>query len=130
MSKLLNLSNDVKVSLDSVDLTIASGTINTYTNDYGIMQNATYVQFGKVVVLSFEFLTSKKEIPSYGTVKIASGLPNPSNARRCIGAILDGIDCKVFYQIDTDGNLTLYNRNTIVIPSGNMVRSYGLVYEI
>lgn len=128
---ILHLSNDVKVSLDSVDLTVNSGTFNDIgNNNYGVLQNATYTQFGKIVVVNLEFLFSKKALPSYTATRIASGLPKPSAVRKCTGGIMDGMDCEIFYQIDTDGTLVLYNRSSTALPLNNFVRSYGLVYQI
>ena len=128
---ILHLSNNVKLSLDSVDLTVNSGTINdTGNNNYGVLQNATYTQFGKIVVFSLEFVFSKKTLPSYTATRIASGLPKPSAVRRCTGGIMDGTDCNIFYQIETDGTLILYNRGSTELPLNNFIRSYGLVYQI
>ena len=128
---ILHLSNNVKVSLDSVDLAIGSGNLNSIsTNNYGTLQNATYTQFGKIVVFSLEFVFSKKALSSYTATRIASGLPKPSKAQKCTGGAMDGTDCNIFYQIDTDGTLVLYNRGSTELPLNNFIRSYGLVYQI
>lgn len=129
MSKLLTLSNDVKIANDNLDITTSSGTINTYTNDYGVVQNSNYARYGNIVCISFEFHQTKN-IPTWATVKIADGLPKPTATRRICGGIVDGIDIMTFVEIGTDGILTLYNRNNADIPANYQIRYYGLCYII